>query len=95
MSIQNILIEITNLEGKRVYGDSWNDVDWTEIEAFIGLILLVVVYRSRNKALTSLWDVETGRSIFRAVVSLKKFKILSRIIRFDNKDTRAGRRETH
>lgn len=83
------------MEAKRVYGDGWNDVDWTEIEAFIGLILLAGVYRSRNEALTSLWDVETGRLIFRAVMSLKKFKILSRIIRLDNKDTRAGRRETH
>lgn len=93
-SIQNILIEMTNLEGKRVYGDSWKDVDWTELEAFFGLILLAGVYRSHNEALTSLWDAETGRSIFRAIMSLEKFRVLTRIIRFKNKDTRPGRRET-
>lgn len=85
---------MTNLEGKRVYGDGWNDVDWTEIEAFFGLMLLAGVYRSQNEALASLWDAESGRSIFRPVMSLKKFKILSRILRFDNKDTREGRHET-
>lgn len=94
MSIQKILIEMTNLEGKRVYGDGWNDVDWTEIEAFFGLMLLAGVYRSRNEALASLWDAESGRSIFQPVMSLKKFKILSRILRFDNKDTRECRHET-
>lgn len=90
MSIQNILIEMTHLEGKQVYGDIWNDVSWTEIEAFIGLILLAGVYRSRNEALTSLWEAETGRSIFQAVTSLKKFQQLARIIRFDNKSRSTG-----
>jgi len=68
-----------------LYGDSWNDVNWTEFEAFIGLILLAGVYRSRNQALTNLWDAETGCLIFQAVISLQEFTILSRIIRFDNK----------
>ncbi|XP_042609958.1 piggyBac transposable element-derived protein 4-like, partial [Cyprinus carpio] len=93
-SIQSILVEMTNLEGKRVYDADWRDVDWTDIEAFIGLLILAGVYRSNNEALSSLWEAETGRAIFCAVMTLKRFKTLSRVIRFDDRATRPARRET-
>ncbi len=54
---------MTNLEGKRVYGADWRDVDWTDMEAFIGLLILAGVYHSNNEALPSLWEAETGRAI--------------------------------
>ncbi|XP_067248688.1 piggyBac transposable element-derived protein 4-like [Chanodichthys erythropterus] len=91
--IQSILVEMTNLEGRRVYGADWRDVDWTDMETYIGLILLAGVYRSKNENLESLWDAQTGRAIFGAVMPLKKFKIFSRVIRFDDKATRPARRE--
>lgn len=64
------------------------------MEAFIGLLLLSGVYKSRNESTESLWDATTGRSIFRATMSLEKFKLISKVLRFDDKQTRQRRRET-
>ena len=35
---------------------------------------------------------QIGRHIFRAAMSLKRFKIISRVFRFDDRSTRASRR---
>lgn len=39
-----MLVEMTNLEGQRVFAEEWCNIDWTEILAFIGLLKLHVVY---------------------------------------------------
>ncbi len=65
-SIQNILLEMTNLEGRRVYGNEWNDIVLEEMQAFVGLLILAGVCKSNNEATRSLWDGEMGRAIFRA-----------------------------
>ena len=41
-----------------------------------------------------LWSPESGRPIFCATMSLNRFKDIFRFLRFDNKNTRAARRET-
>ena len=92
-SIENIVLGMTNLEGKRVYGDSRKDLDVADLEAYIGLLILAGVYKSKGEATASLWNAETGRAIFPATMSLKTFQVLSHVIRFDDKQTRQGRRE--
>ncbi|XP_036958596.1 piggyBac transposable element-derived protein 4-like [Acanthopagrus latus] len=92
-SIKNIVVNMTNLEGKRVYKDNWKEVTQTDMNAYMGVLILAGVYRSRNESTSSLWDAESGRTIFRATMSLQKFHMLSRVIRFDNRDTRPGRRQ--
>ncbi|KAL3983487.1 M-phase phosphoprotein 8 [Sarotherodon galilaeus] len=87
-SIEGIILEMTNLEGKRVFGETWREIDLVDLQAYIGLLILAGVYRSNNEALKSLWDTEFGRPIFRATMSLQQFHVLSRIIRFDDRDTR-------
>ncbi|XP_037533781.1 piggyBac transposable element-derived protein 4-like [Nematolebias whitei] len=89
LSLKKVIIAMTNLEGKKVHGDTWKDIDEECLDALIGVLLLAGVYRSSNEALTSLWDVSTGRSIFRATMSLQTFQMISRVLRFDNRDTRA------
>ncbi|CAM4571666.1 unnamed protein product [Leuciscus chuanchicus] len=91
---QKTLIDMTNLEGKRVYGESWKEVDWVDLQAYIGLLLLAGVYRSHNEATRSLWNADTGRGIFRATMSLGTFEVMTRVIRFDNRDTRLTAGET-
>ncbi|XP_056102977.1 piggyBac transposable element-derived protein 4-like [Rhinichthys klamathensis goyatoka] len=92
-SIQTILVTMTNMEGRRVYGDQWKEIDWTEMEAFMGLLILAGVLKSNGESTRSLWDGEMGRAIFRATMPLKDFIKLSGVIRFD-KSTRSQRRET-
>lgn len=93
-SIQNILVRMTNLEGRREFGDQWTDIDWIAMEAFIGLLILAGVFKSHDEATQSLWHGEMGRAIFRATMPLKDFERLSSVLRFDDKSTRAARRET-
>lgn len=71
--IENIVISMTNLEGRRVFKDKWKTVDSTDIQAYMGLLILAGVYRSRNESTDSLWDADTGRAIFRATMSQQTF----------------------
>lgn len=50
-----------------------------------GLLLLAGVFRSNNESTESLWDSKKGRPIFAATMSLKTFKKISRVIRFDSR----------
>lgn len=72
-SIQNILLEITNLEGRRVYGNEWNDIVLEEMQAFLGLLILAGVCKSNNEATRSFWDSVMERAVFRATMLLKMF----------------------
>ncbi|KAJ8398088.1 hypothetical protein AAFF_G00431650 [Aldrovandia affinis] len=47
-AIEKIILEMTNLEGFRKYGDSWKRMDETDLHAYIGLLILAGVYRSRD-----------------------------------------------
>lgn len=88
----HIILNYTNIDDKRVFDKEWTDIDSTELFAFIGLLLLAGVFRSNNESTESLWESKNGRPIFAATMSLKTFKKFSRVIRFDNRETRSERR---
>ncbi|XP_045072036.1 uncharacterized protein LOC123485190 [Coregonus clupeaformis] len=124
--IEDIILEMTNLEGVRKYGargdgddddddhrhyaddhenhenhedrdrggggGRWKAMDSTDLRAYVGLLILAGVYRSRGEAASSLWDAESGRTIFRATMPLKVFHAYLRLLRFDDRQTRAERR---
>ncbi|XP_059209533.1 piggyBac transposable element-derived protein 4-like [Centropristis striata] len=92
--IEKIILDMTNLEGRRVFQEKWKPLDPTDLHAYIGILVLAGVYRSKGEATASLWNEENGRPIFRATMSLETFHIISRVIRFHNRDTRADRRES-
>lgn len=90
--IENIIISMTNLYGIRKLKENWENIDIFAFCAYIGLLLLAGVYRSRGECITELWDDRFGRPIFRATMSLKRFKMITRCLRFDDKEDRAERR---
>ncbi|XP_077128955.1 26S proteasome non-ATPase regulatory subunit 14 isoform X1 [Ranitomeya variabilis] len=92
MTILNIIIQMTNIEGQVVYGDKWKTLDVTALNAYIGLLLLAGVYKSYGESTKSLWNCETGRHIFRATMCLERFHEISRVLRFDSKTDRMERR---
>ena len=61
---------------------NWTPVDKLEMQAFFGLLLLAGVYKSRGENTLSLWGKD-GRDIFPAVMSRKRFNIISKMLRFD------------
>ena len=69
-------------------------MDETDLRAYVGLLILAGVYRSRGEAAASWWDAENGRAIFRATMPLKLFHTYSRLLRFDERETRRRRRAT-
>ena len=45
-------------------------MDATDLRTYVGLLILVGVYRSRGEATARLWDAESGRTVFRATMPL-------------------------
>ena len=75
-----------------MFGDEWKHLTQVELNAYFGLLFLVGVFRSAGEATDQLWHATDGCMIFRAVMSRERFKDISRILRFDDKDTRSARR---
>ncbi|XP_038551150.1 piggyBac transposable element-derived protein 4-like [Micropterus salmoides] len=96
-TVEKLILEMTNLEAERT-GYEQRNAWWkagmgeTELRAYVGLLILAGVYRSRGEAAASLWDAESGCSIFRATMPLKVFYAYSKLLRFDDRETRAQRR---
>ncbi|XP_028428447.1 piggyBac transposable element-derived protein 4-like [Perca flavescens] len=90
--ILEIMVTATNLEGLRKRGNDWKMTDVTELRGYLGLLPLAGVHRSRNEALESLWHEESGRAIFRGTMLLKRFHALSRVLQFDDHETRGAKR---
>ncbi|XP_034147179.1 piggyBac transposable element-derived protein 4-like [Esox lucius] len=93
-AIESVVLEMTNLEGSRKYGDGWKAMDAIDLRAYVGLLILAGVFRSRGEAAASLWDAESGRPVFRATMPLKLFHTYSRLLRFDDRESRPERRAT-
>ncbi|KAG8232219.1 hypothetical protein J437_LFUL011963 [Ladona fulva] len=91
-NLKDIVLKMSNIEGRRVYGDNWEDLDIITFDAYISILLLAGVYRSRGESTKSLWNSETGRPIFSATMPLKTFHCISRVLRFDDKSDRRARR---
>ena len=58
-----------NLEGGRVFVDTWKALDLVDLKAYMGLLILAGVHWSNNEATKSLWDAESGRPIIRSTMS--------------------------
>ena len=39
-NLSDIVLKMTNIEGQRVYGDNWENLDAITLEAYIGILLL-------------------------------------------------------
>lgn len=69
-----------------------NVTDKIEIEAFIGLLYLLGLFKSGHEDIRTLWATNgIGRDIFRCTMSLARFCFLLCCLRFDNEDTRKER----
>ncbi|KAE8289464.1 hypothetical protein D5F01_LYC11165 [Larimichthys crocea] len=97
----NIIEEVlkcTNLEGRRTAatakGKEWRNIDKAEFMAFIGLTLIAGGEKSWDVALRELFVDQLQNPIYKAIMGLKRYEDIRRVIRFDDKRTRALRLET-
>ncbi|KAK7130472.1 hypothetical protein R3I93_019962 [Phoxinus phoxinus] len=82
-----LIVDRTNLQGRRSETD-WINVDATEVEAYLGVLILAGVYKSRNES--TQWDDHTGRPIFRATMPHRNLQKFISNVRFDDRLTRPG-----
>jgi hypothetical protein len=71
--------------------NTWKDTDSDELRAFIGLLVLAGVYRSKNESINEMWSLADGRAIFPATMTKNRFWSLLRFCRFDDAATRVAR----
>lgn len=79
--IEQTICAMTNLYGIDKLEDKWVDIDAVEMRAYFGLLLFAVVFRPQVESLNELWDDAMGRPIFRATMTLEKFKRISQFLR--------------
>ncbi|XP_013771429.1 piggyBac transposable element-derived protein 4-like [Pundamilia nyererei] len=77
-------VELEQLESTH----GWRDMDCDELRAYVGLLILAGVYRSRHESSGSLWGDKCGRDIFRATMSHKRFHQIGGALCFDDKLSR-------
>ena len=96
--IVGLIVQFTiNIEAERVYGERhfqapWKPTDELEILAFIGLVMAAGLFKAKHLTYETLWNPKFGNPLFRATMSMLRFKALLRFIRFDDKATRSFRR---
>jgi hypothetical protein len=78
----------TNKEGTMVYKETWKTLDTTELEKFLGALILVGVYKSKNEDIAQLWSKRDGRPIFNRTMSRNRFQSIMRVLRFDDAEKR-------
>ena len=49
--IENIILDNSNAEGKRVFGNKWTNLDDIDLDAYVGLLLLAGVYKSHKESM--------------------------------------------
>lgn len=85
--------KITDMSSR--YGETATFVNYTdlvEVKAFLGLLYLTSVFKSNNEDVEGLFSSDgTGRDIFRATMSLKRFLFLLIALCFDSVSTRHAR----
>ena len=93
--IVEVIVDATNQEAARQIGKKWaKKTDAEEVKAFFGLLLIAGALKAKHLSYDLLWSTSYGPPIFRATMSLKRFKALLALMRFDDKSTRAQRRAT-
>ena len=88
--IIQLLCTNTNLHGRQRCED-WRDVDEVEMRAYIGILILAGVYRSRREATCVMWDAKPGQAMFWATMPLYGFTQISANICFDDRLSHPGR----
>lgn len=89
----DIIVECTNREALHHKKD-FHLIDKIELNAFIGLLIMCGIERKSKSNYEEFYGRLRGLPIFKATMSKSRFKDILRFIRYDDKSTRAERRQT-
>ena len=71
-----------------VYKENWTAIDQSEFDKFLGVVILIGVYKSNSENVAQLWSKEDGRPIFNKLMSRNRYQQILRVLRFDNANAR-------
>lgn len=80
-AVEKIILEMIYPDGYCKYEEIWKRMGQSDLYAYLGLLTLAGVYRSRGKTTASLWDIKSGRPVFSATMPL--CHPYSRLLQFD------------
>ena len=77
-------------EGKWKVRRKWGKVK-NEMFSYLGVLILIGVYRSTNEPISELWNRERGRPIISVSMARDRLQQISRVLRFDDASSRRQR----
>ena len=80
------------IQGLLVYIENWTAIDQSEFDKFLGVVILIGVYKSNSENVAQLWSKEDGRPIFNKLMSRNKYQQILRALRFDNANAQRSNR---
>jgi len=92
---QDILL-YTNLQGRRQVCDwnntsrnpykrkVWKKIDAVELQAFIGLLIVLGAFKAKHRTVEELWSAREGFPICRATMTMESFQQIKSALRFDD-----------
>ena len=67
-----------------LHNSSWKQITMSEFNRFIGLLILLGVYKAKNEPIRDIWNKEDGRPVFSKSMSVNRFESILRYLRFDD-----------
>ncbi|OWA54364.1 putative PiggyBac transposable element-derived protein 4 [Hypsibius exemplaris] len=91
VQMQAVILLHSHAEGLARYGDFWKPLTAEELCAYVGLLILMGVFKDATLSVADLWSNTDGRSTYSAVMSRTRFVQINCSLRFDDKSMRADR----
>jgi len=63
-----------------VYKDKWVAINQSEFDKFLGVVILIGVYKSNNENVAKLWSKKDGRPIFTKLMSRNRYQQILRVL---------------
>ena len=72
--------------------DKWVAINQFKFNKFLGVVILIGVYKSSNKNIAQFWSKEDGRPIFDKLMSRNRYQQILRVLRFDDANSKRRNR---
>jgi len=89
--ILELIVQCTN-DKARCMGDSFI-TNAEELSIFIGVTILIGVYKGRGEPVRAIWSESEGRKCINQFMSRNRFELITKYLRFDFTSTRQQRRQ--
>ena len=93
-SLRNNICQWTNHKGAIVYGSSWKPVDDGEFKVFLGVVILIDVYKFNNESVAQSWSTLDGQPISNRPTSRKRYRQILHVFRFGQSQSRRRHRSS-